>query len=106
MNTRRGITISPLWDNLDKVEPHLQKLRSGELSETKAKYLCKEFGLEWFAGISVEEMEKIIWYLLINTDSVGSFIDTYDKYGATPQQEKSLAKLLRKEIKISKVMEK
>jgi len=73
---RRQVQVSSLWNNLDKVEPQLEKLRRGELSEAKANYLCREFGLEWFSGIPLVEMEKIIWYLLINTDSVGRFTDT------------------------------
>eukprot|EP01127_Copromyxa_protea_P019674 TRINITY_DN6438_c0_g1_i1.p1 TRINITY_DN6438_c0_g1~~TRINITY_DN6438_c0_g1_i1.p1 ORF type:complete len:802 (+),score=67.25 TRINITY_DN6438_c0_g1_i1:62-2467(+) len=74
------------WDHLDALVPLLPAVRDGTLPEKQARSVVEALGLTWGPGCTVEEMLSIVWYLLINTDPVGSFIDEYEFSGPAGKQ--------------------
>jgi len=47
--------------------------------------------------LRVPELEKILWYILINTDAVARFIDGYDMSGPAPKFMSKIDKMLEHE---------
>ena len=47
-------------------------------------------------------MQKILYYLLISTESVGTFIDEYDRTTPPEEIKKQVDELLQKELKLTK----
>lgn len=77
-------------------------LKEGKLPEAVARRLVRELGFEWFscttdhwlhnlrgicclrsdlAALGNSDMQKILWYLVVNHHAVGSYIDGYDVSG-------------------------
>jgi hypothetical protein len=57
------------WTRVTPLIDRLEELRVGSLPEETAKGLCKHIGLEWFECIPCADMQKILWYMMVNTDS-------------------------------------
>jgi len=77
-----------IWNDLDSICPLLDAMRNGKLPEYQVRKLADGLGLAWGEGCTAAEMQQVIWYLMLNTDPVGSFIDDFELAPECPRQLK------------------